>query len=87
MPRACARWASKLELGFAFDVEEQDARLLSAAIHLPGLLADAGEDDTRKRFGRGTFHAFEFAAGDDVEAAAEPASSLRIASEEFAFTA
>ena len=38
---------------------------------LPGLLADAGEDDAFERGLVGAADAFEFTAGDDVEAGAE----------------
>ena len=61
--------AEDLELGFALYVEEEDVGG-EGCVDLPDLLAYAGEDDARKGCGSGAADAFEFAAGDDVEAAA-----------------
>ena len=75
MPCCDGALAEDLELGFALDVEEQDVGR-EGSVHLPGLLADAGEDDPRQRCGSGAADALQLAAGDDVEAAALPGEQL-----------
>ena len=61
--------AEDLELGFALYVEEEDVGA-EGCVHLPDLLADAGEDDAAERCWGGAADALQLAAGDDVEAAA-----------------
>ena len=65
----CA-FGEEFEFGLALDVEEENVGVESG-VHLPGLLADAGEDDARDGFRCGAAHALQLAAGDDVESAAE----------------
>ena len=63
------------EFGFAFDVEAANAQFERAA-HLGAGLADPREDHPRRRDAGGQ-HAFEFATGDDVKAAAGPGKDLQ----------
>ncbi len=67
--------AEELELGFALYVEEEDVGV-EGCVHLPDLLADAGEDDACERCWGGAADALQLAAGDDVESAALPGEQL-----------
>ncbi len=67
--------AEDFQLGFALYVEEEDVGA-EGCVHLPDLLADAGEDDAAEGLGSGAADAFQLAAGDDVEAAALLAEEL-----------
>ncbi len=63
-----------LELGSRFDVEAQDV-VRQREAHLRFALADTGKDDPLRRTA-GSEHARKLAAGDDVEAAAEPREQI-----------
>ena len=67
--RRCACSLEPIEFRSALDVERTDADL-QREVDFGAGLADAGEDH-RGRIAAGAEHAFEFAAGDDVEAGAE----------------
>src|SRR6185312_16411700 len=69
----------EFEFGFALDVEEENARsccIAESGVHLPGLLAHAGEDDARESLRCCAAYALQLAAGDDVEAATERCEEL-----------
>jgi len=57
----------EMKLGLGFDVEEEDVGV-EGGVDLPYLFADSGEDDFFERGSVGPADAFEFAAGDNVEA-------------------
>ena len=67
--------AEDFELGFALYVEEEDVGA-EGCVHLPDLLAYAGEDDAAEGCRSGAADALELASGDDVEAAALLAEQL-----------
>ena len=62
--------AEHLQLGGAFDVEQQNAGA-QGEVDFVRQLADSGEDDLGGRFAAGVQYALQFATGHDVEATAQ----------------
>src|ERR1700750_2688514 len=64
------------KLGLALHVEQQDARF-ERSIHLPYLLSDPGENNTRQRLRARTAYPFQLATGNDIESAAKLSEHLQ----------
>ena len=65
-----------LQLGLAFDVEEEDVGLESR-VELPILLAHAGEHNPAQGFGSSATNPLQLATGDDIEAATQTTEQLQ----------